>query len=149
MFAKSPKFKLALIPALAALLGMVLMQDTSNLPISPETETTSQEMLVTTKKKVEWPQYDWEEIVLLQPFPRLKELEESTSADELSGNVAAIPEAEQEIPPVDPLKVRAVFQTPSGSSALLGDRVIRVGDVLPNGKRVTAIHPDGIEVAKD
>ena len=149
MFAKSPKFKLALIPALAALHGMVLMQDTSNPPISPEMETTSRETLVTTKKKVEWPQYDWEEIVLMQPFPRSKELDESTSADELSENDAARPEVEQEIVPEDPLKVRAVFQTPNGASALLGDRVIRVGDVLPNGKRVTAIHSDGIEVAKD
>jgi hypothetical protein len=149
MFAKSPKFKLALIPALAALLGMVLMQDTGNQPIPPEMETTSRETLVTTKKQVEWPQYDWEEIVLLQPFPRLKELEESTSTDELSENEAARPEAAQEIVPEDPLKVRAVFQTQTGASALVGDRVIRVGDVLPNGKRVTAIHADGIEVAKD
>lgn len=149
MFAKSPKFKLALIPALAALLGMVLMQDTSNPPIAPETEIANRETLVTTKKQVEWPRYDWEEIVLMQPFPKLKELEESTPSDELSENNAANPEAEQEIVPEDPLKVRAVFQTPNGASALLGDRVIRVGDVLPNGKRVTAIHSDGIEVAKD
>lgn len=87
---------------------------------------------------------------MLQPFKTSKLIDQVLEEDVPSD---AVPETEIDTKSnavaSEAMHVRAIFQTPRGAAALVGDRVVRVGDVLPNGMRVTAIHPDGIEVAKD
>lgn len=149
MFAKSPKLKLAMIPFLASLLGWVLMRDSDNLPPPAELASMNRESLVSTTKQVEWPEFEVEEIALLQPFQTLKQLEALRAAEMSSGSEAVDPSDIAQAPQPEVLQVRAIFQNHTGATAILGDQVIRVGDVLPNGKRVIAIRPYGIEVAKE
>jgi hypothetical protein len=143
---KSLKLKLIIIPALAGVLGFILIRDSSKESVSEPLIPTKQQILVSTRKQVVWPEFELEEIALLQPYKTLKQLDQIQSdagvASEEATNAARQAESLR-----NALEVRAIFQTPQGASALVGDRVVRAGDVLPDGKRVTAIRADGVEVA--
>ena len=45
------------------------------------------------------------------------------------------------------LKVQVVFQTRTGISAMLDDRIIRVGDLLEDGRQVIQITPECLVLA--
>lgn len=146
---KSPKVKYALIPVLAAILGYVLTREDRDY-LESASLSANQKVNVSTKiAPVEWPMFSLDEIAMLEPFQTLKQLEGLAEA----GGAVGI-----ESLPIDgaaseltrgPVEVRAIFQTPNGAAALLGNRVIRVGDVLEDGRRVIAIHPHGVEVSDE
>ena len=148
MLNRTPKFKLALVPVLAGVLGVILIRDSSKEPDSEQVGLNKKGSLVSTKKPVVWPEFDLEEIALMQPFQTLKQPDTTQPAGGSARNVESSSASEQGSPPTEILEVRAIFQSPQGASAILGNRVVRVGDLLSNGKRVSAIRPDGVEVTE-
>jgi len=147
---KSPRMKLALIPILAAILGFVLTKEDASHPTPVLQAEKPRETLVSTSAQNGWPEFQLEEIAILQPFRTLKQLEKIQTEENPEGNPGQIvPRDQGRATATEVLKVRAIFQTPSGASALLGDRVVRVGDLLSDGKRVIAIHPQGVEIAQE
>ncbi len=146
---KSPRMKLAVIPILAAILGFVLTKEDDSHPTPVLQAEKPRETLVSTSAKMAWPEFQLEEIAVLQPFRTLKQLENLQTAENQEGITSkTVPGTKGQATATEVLQVRAIFQTPSGASALLGDRVVRVGDILSDGKRVIAIHPQGVEVAE-
>jgi hypothetical protein len=147
---KSPRMKLALIPILAAILGFVLTKEDTSHPTTLLPSEKPRETLVSKSKRIAWPEFQLEEIAILQPFRTLKQLEKIQTAENLEGNPGQIdPHTKGRATATEVLQVRAIFQTPQGASALLGDRVVRVGDLLSDGKRIIAIHPQGVEIAEE
>lgn len=150
MFTKSQKFKLAILPILACVLGFLLKGKSDLTPPSIDSVDLKRETLVSLTKEAAWPEFQLEEIAVLKPFQTLKQLDQIRSSEGLSAEsnpTNSRPEATQG--PADLSQVRAIFQTHQGASVLIGDQVFRVGDFLPNGKRIVAIRPDGVEVAGD
>ena len=150
MIMKSPKVKYALIPLLAAILGYVLIREEREESDNAESisANNTQKLNVAAKiAQVEWPVFQAEEIAMLQPFQTVKQLEPSGGLDGEIGSESASDEALADDLASGPTKVLAIFQTPNGAAALLGNRVVRVGDMLEDGRRVTVIHAQGIEVS--
>ncbi|MBM3966953.1 MAG: hypothetical protein FJ308_18095 [Planctomycetes bacterium] len=149
MIMKSPKVKYAPIPVLAAILGYILTREDGDY-LEPTSLNANQKINVSTKiAPVEWPVFSLEEIAMLEPFQTLKQLE---GLQERGGAVGIDPlaiDARTSDVTREPVEVRAIFQTPNGAAALLGDRIVRVGDVLEDGRRVIAVHPHGVEVSDE
>lgn len=145
MIGKSSRLKLILVPVLAGALGFILIGDSSKEPES--VASSNKTSLVSTKKPVVWPEFELEEIALLQPYKTLKQLEQIQNAEESPAAGTPSTDTNQAERTTDILEVRAIFQTPQGASALLGNRVVRVGDLLSNGKKITAIHAHGLEIS--
>lgn len=148
MLNRHPKFKLVLVPVLAGVLGIILIRDSSKEPDSEQVALKNKGGLVSTKKSVVWPEFELDEIARMQPFQTIKQPDTTRSAGGSVQNAEAPFASGQGTPPTEILEVRAIFQTPQGASAILGNRVVRVGDLLSNGKRVSAIRPDGVEVTE-
>ncbi len=150
MFTKSAKLKLAILPVLACILGFLIKGKSDLTPASIESFEVKRETLVSLTKEAAWPEFQLEEIAILKPFQTLKQLDQLRAEEGLSGGpIAKDSRSEPTEPTPDPLQVRAIFQTPQGASALIGEQVLRIGDTLPNGTRIVAIRPDGVEVAGD
>ena len=86
---------------------------------------------------------------MLQPFQTLKQLDDLGAGGNAIGNDSFPLEASGSDVASGSVEVRAIFQTPNGAVALLGNRVVRVGDVLDDGRRITAIHAQGVEVSDE
>lgn len=148
MHLKSTKVKLALIPILACILGYTMLSDTAHNPVASINNEQPKARLVGTSTKSDWPEFNIEEIALLQPFPTLKELDRIDAVEGLRDSTLNAEDTSSEVGTAGGLApVRAIFQTPQGASALIGDHVYRVGDFLPNGKLIVAIRADGVEVS--
>ena len=149
MIMKSPKLKYALIPVLAAILGYVLIREDGDY-VESTSLSNNQKLNVAAKiAPVEWPDFSVEEIALLQPFQTLKQLDDLGAGGNAIGNDSFPLEASGSDVASGSVEVRAIFQTPNGAVALLGNRVVRVGDVLDDGRRITAIHAQGVEVSDE
>lgn len=149
MIMKSPKFKYALIPVLAAILGYVLIRE-DGAYLESDSMGNNQGVNVAAKiAPVEWPVFSIEEIAMLQPFQTLKQIDSLGGHDGSTGTDSFTVDRSHSDAANGPVEVRAIFQTPNGAAALLGNRVVRVGDVLEDGRRVTAIHPHGVEVSDE
>jgi len=146
----STKLKILTLVLLASVFGFLLLGKKTSAPTVRESIESQREALVSTRKETVWPEFELEEIALLKPFQTLKQLEQLRVAEGLSDSQGAS-ESTSAPPeqPIDTSTVRAIFQTTRGTSALIGDQVFRVGDALPNGKRIVAIRPDGVEIDGD
>ncbi len=149
MIMKSPKLKYALIPALAAILGYVLIREDGDYAESTSLSNNQKLNVAAKIAPVEWPDFSVEEIALLQPFQTLKQLDDLGAGGNAIGNDSFPLEASGSDVASGSVEVRAIFQTPNGAVALLGNRVVRVGDVLDDGRRITAIHAQGVEVSDE
>ena len=149
MIMKSPKLKYALIPVLAAILGYVLIREDGDYAESTSLSNNQKLNVAAKIAPVEWPDFSVEEIALLQPFQTLKQLDDLGAGGNAIGNDSFPLEASGSDVASGSVEVRAIFQTPNGAVALLGNRVVRVGDVLDDGRRITAIHAQGVEVSDE
>ena len=149
MIMKSPKLKYALIPVLAAILGYVLIREDGDYAESTSLSNNQKLNVAAKIAPVEWPDFSVEEIALLQPFQTLKQLDDLGAGGNATGNDSFPLEASGNDVASGSVEVRAIFQTPNGAVALLGNRVVRVGDVLDDGRRITAIHAQGVEVSDE
>lgn len=150
MFTKSVKLKLAILPVLACILGFLIKGKSNLTPSSIEPFEVKRETLVSLTKGAVWPEFQLDEIAILRPFQNLKQLDQLRADEGLSARpIATDSRSEPSQRSPDTFQVRAIFKTPQGASALIGDQVFRLGDTLPNGARIVAIGPDGVEVAGD
>jgi hypothetical protein len=145
--------KLALIPALILVLLVVLCwpaQDEAGaggepVALSPGAANPSSGKQPDAARS-KWPKARLEDLLALNPFeppqaPQSAEtLPEANAAREVSSEEPAQP-------PAIPIgKLQAVYFDAHGAAAILDSKVIRVGDTLPNGKRVVEITSRGIKL---
>ena len=99
-----------------------------------------------------WPEYHLGDLENVNPFDRsmiFPELSKEVASDAMTSDrqslvaLHGLPAANK----TEPLKVQAVFQSPQGIAALVGDRVIHIGDLLEDGTQVIGITPEQLVVA--
>lgn len=103
--------------------------------------------------KIRWPEFQFSELKNCNPFDRrtifpelaARSTESESSASDRQSFVAI--HSQTIASKLDPLKVQAVFQSPQGIAALVGDRVFHVGDLLDDGTMVTSITPEQLIVS--
>lgn len=165
--------KLALIPILAGVLYMVLREEapsttdnTTDLgPVSSKTAALLVEAeamnrnaenaslpLTARDRQPTLPLISYDEVADVDPFDRkmifptkepTSDLDPSIENDDhslVSSQGASRKSAEI-------LKVQVVFQTRDGISAMLDDRIVRVGDLLEDGRQVIQITPECLVLA--
>ena len=100
-------------------------------------------------EKCNWPTYSADQVEHLNPFDRTrlippKETETVSTPDHSDATqwVSAL------APPIESTlgDVKAIYRTPSGTVAIVGERHVRVGDILDDGSKVLAIHIDQIVI---
>ena len=165
--------KLGLIPVLAGVLFLVLRPgatsstiSTTNIgPASPivaaptvEAETTNQQAekssshLIARAPQPTFTAIRHEDIAHIDPFDRrmiFPEKEPANTDDSSSENDdrSLVSSLEAKSKSTETLKVQVVFQTRTGISAMLDDRIIRVGDLLEDGRQVIQITPECLVLA--
>ena len=102
-------------------------------------------------EKRSWPTYSAEQIEHLNPFDRTrlsppKEIETVTPQETSDATQLVTSSA----PPLESTlgDVKAIYRTPSGTVAIVGERHVRVGDFLDDGSKVLAIYIDQIVIER-
>lgn len=108
---------------------------------SAQTEPAQQK--VVNLRHYNWPESRLEELLEFSPFGFDLPAEDSSGIEvepAVSEAVNSAPEAiETESTAATRLRPKAIYQSQHGPVALVGSRIIRVGDVLDDGSRVIAI----------
>jgi len=160
--------KWGLIPVLAGILYLVIRGNstssvdnaTQSLPAgevaalskvenSTQTKSGSPNSPITASLKTAWPVVDLDEVAEVDPFDRsmifpeieTKDIPESSNETDRQSFVSSLGTTTRT---TESLKVQIVFQTKFGTSAMVGDRLIRVGDSLDDGRRVIEITPESV-----
>ncbi len=157
--------KIAMIPLLLGTLYWVFPGKTAApvLIASDPTNSTSAISLAKSEqdqdsndnelaKKTRWPEFPSNKLENVNPFDRRmifpEPLAKATTTDPndsekhlLVGSNRPLSECS-----LASLQVQAVFQSPQGIAALIGERIIRIGDRLKDGAQVIGITPHEITV---
>lgn len=102
-------------------------------------------------EKRNWPTYSAAQVGHLNPFDR-KRLFPPKETETISTPV--ISNATQLVSSLAPPKestqgdVKAIYRTTSGTVAIIGERHVRVGDILDDGSKILAIHVDKIVIER-
>ncbi len=165
--------KLGLIPVLAGVLFLVLREGatstadrTTNIgPASPKVAAPTVEAVTTNRNAENFPlplierdpqptvaAIRHEDIAHIDPFDRKMIFPEKapTSTDDPSSEIddrALVSSLGSKHKSTETLKVQVVFQTRTGISAMLDDRIVRVGDLLEDGRQVIQITPESLVLA--
>lgn len=91
-----------------------------------------------------------EQILDRQPFVLPKPEEPTLLAEvEIQSEPEPVPEIPREPDPQpEPLEVRATYATAKRSVALVGEAIVRSGEQLPDGRKLVAAGPQGLQTAK-
>ena len=156
--------KLAAIPVLAvALIYVVRTNGTSDESTSPDaptlvsdgTESSRSPGSASPQPAREWPNLPLSEILAHNPFSMPEELVPNPHSSSVvdaaipSDASPAISPRKQILEELSELEVTAYYKSENGAVAILGDRLIREGDLLEEVVRVIAIRPDGVVLALD
>ena len=101
--------------------------------------------------KQEWPEFQLSELGNVDPFDKRMIFPESapkrsdTSDSDKQTLVSTI--GRYGASSLENIKVQAVFQSPKGIAALVGEHVIHVGDLLQDGTQVIGITPEHLVLA--
>ena len=160
----TPKWKIALIPILAATLIWNLSgSGTGSSNASPEFAAEDTNASVSSgaarldslvESLPPWPQFSLEQLVKHDPFALNGELKSLTSklnptvASELDeGSIQPTGGARMTLDELSKKNpVTAVIDGPRGRAAIIDSRIVRVGDVLEDGIRVVGIQKSGVIV---
>lgn len=148
--ARSRLFKVVLIPILTIALVWRIVNMTglpeatgalsSVLEDSSTAETPSKAKILAKEVlsgiNVEWPKRSLSEILSHDPFSTSQTVPDVIAEDILKSESDAAAETETESPEFD---LKAIYQSKHGTVALIGDRIVRPGDRLPNGALVVEI----------
>lgn len=97
--------------------------------------------------KRNWPTYSADHVEHLNPFDRTRLIPtketESVSTPYISNATQLVTAASPRLES-SPGDVKAIYRTPSGTVAIVGERHVRVGDFLGDGSKVLAIRIDQI-----
>ncbi|MCY2984072.1 MAG: hypothetical protein NTY15_10620 [Planctomycetota bacterium] len=165
-WSKLDYLKIGMIPLLGGILYVVLprneigpgataskakiLSDTVTSPKSKPSEHSVASEPVSTKK---WPAFALGEFENVDPFDRRRIFPDLSPKAPISDSVVSgFPSLVDApgVPPKNsftPIKIQAVFQSPKGIAALVGERVIHVGDRLEDGTEVIDITPEQLIVA--
>ena len=149
--------KIALVPVLAGVLGVVVLQNGDHAATPAPTtvaaparrsavETSTQAALLQVRQR-SWPDVELNEILSRNPFA-LPSTSGSEKTAPVSDDVSPPPDViDQEILlSIESLNLQAIYESDSGRSALVGTRVLHVGDRLGENLRVSDIRPDGVVI---
>ena len=165
--------KLALIPVLAGGLYMVLREEapsaTDNAidrgPVSSKTGTLLVEAEATNRnaenaslplavrdRQPTPPLISYGEVAEVDPFDRkmifpVKEPSSAVHPSIENDDHSLVSSQGASRKSAETLKVQVVFQTRDGISAMLDDRIVRVGDLLEDGRQVIQITPECLVLA--
>ncbi len=168
-FSKLDYLKIAVIPILLAVLYSVLPKTSadpdrvSDIPKLATSEVLSGGRRMSGRNenaslnkmalRTRWPSFQLSDLGDVNPFDRRMIFADlpaqATSVDGTFTDkqslvaVTALPLAKR----LAAIRVQAVFQSPRGVAALVGERVIHVGDRLEDGTEVIGITPEQLEVA--
>jgi len=114
-------------------------QNKGDLSISP----------IVASPKTVWPVIRHQDVADVDPFDRsmifpeieTKDVPEASNETDRQSFVSSLGTTART---TESLKVQIVFQTKSGTSAMVGDRLIRVGDSLDDGRQVIEINPESV-----
>lgn len=165
--------KLGLIPVLAGVLFLMLREGATSTAVSTisigsastivtpptiEAETTNQQAekssshLVARDPQPTITAIRFEDIAHIDPFDRrmiFPEKEPATTDHSSSenDNRSLVSSLGAKRKSAETLKVQVVFQNRDGISAMLDDRIVRVGDLLEDGRQVIQITPESLVLA--
>ena len=154
--------KIALIPVLGFLLLYLVLRGrigSEESPIDPLVTVTSdttassnrtqdQEKPLTSAQS-DWPEFQLNDLQNADPFDRrmiFPDLSAITSSDQSNTLVGS--NNQSSVGALPTIKVQAVFQSPSGITALVDNRVLHIGDRLADGSEVIGITPEQLVLAK-
>ena len=102
--------------------------------------------------KVQWPDFSLNELVNVDPFDRRMIFPEPLTKampkdpDDSEKQLLVGSNRRSSANPLKSFQVQAVFQSPQGIAALIGERIIRIGDRLNDGTHVIDITPQQLTV---
>jgi hypothetical protein len=155
--------KIALIPALGLVLVYLVLrgrngseQSSVETPVRVADNETSRSIrsqeptTPVTQAISNWQKFAIEDLPTTDPFDRralfpvLSAV--ATPSDSNNTLVGAPDRSSAEV--LKPIKIQAVFQSPSGITALVENRVIHIGDRLEDGSEVVGITPEQLLLVK-
>ncbi len=157
--------KVAVIPLLLAILYMVFSYNRTapvvigsgpaDAPADLPTAKSQPKLdakLIVLSSKVQWPEFSFTELVNLDPFDRRMIFPEPlakampTDPNDSEKHLLIGSNRPLSASPLASFQVQAVFQSPQGIAALIGERIIRIGDRLNDGTHVIGITPQQLTV---
>ena len=157
--------KAAVIPLLLAILYLVFSYNRTApvvidsgpavAPTDPPTAKSEPELdakLIGLSSKVQWPEFTHSELVNVDPFDRRMIFPETlakampTDPNDSEKQLLIGSHRPLSANPLESFQVQAVFQSPQGIAALIGERIIRIGDRLNDGTHVIDITPQQLTV---
>lgn len=149
---KTPQqwLRIALIPALGTVLLFLTRQPVTGDSRAVETLALNDDpnalpIVSELKPASKWPTITLSEMVAFDPF----EVPGAKQTDELDGASGTGKQGNPDgsVSPAALLgKVQAIYFDSRGTAAIVDSKVIRVGDTLPNGKRILEITEQGIKL---
>ncbi len=100
----------------------------------------------------QWPKFSLRQLEGIDPFDRRRIFPELTPTPTLADptqregfliSTNVVPARNR----LEPSKIKAVFQSPFGNTALIGERIVRIGDRLEDGSEVISITPEELIVS--
>ncbi len=104
-------------------------------------------------KRIPWPEFELSDLKKCDPFDRhmifpALATQSAESESKPINRQSLVATHSQPFPSkLEPIKVQAVFESPRGIAALVGDRVLHVGDQLSDGSQVMSITPEQLIVS--
>jgi hypothetical protein len=165
-WSKLDYLKIGMIPLLGGILYMVLPMNATDPgstaskapPVAdrvtaPKSKPNERSMVIDSVSTTKWPVFTLGELENVDPFDRRRLLPDlsrkaTTSDSAVSGfpSLVDAPGAPSKKSST-PIKIQAVFQSPKGIAALVGERVIHIGDRLEDGTEVIDITPEQLTFA--
>lgn len=103
--------------------------------------------------RLTWPEFELSDLKKCDPFdrhmifPALANQSSESESNRINRQSLVAMHSQPFPSKLEPIKVQAVFQSPRGIAALVGDRVLHVGDQLSDGSQVTSITPEQLIVS--
>ncbi len=158
--------KIGMIPLLGGILYVVLPTNAKEPGTTASNANPVADTVADTKSKAnehavasepasttKWPTFTLRELENVDPFDRKRIFPELSPKAPTSDSVVSGFQSLVDAPGVAskkspmPIKIQAVFQSPKGIAALVGERVIHIGDRLEDGTEVIEITPEQLIVA--
>lgn len=154
--------KIALIPVLGLILAGVVFWpgDKAGLPAAAVThppaavKPSAAQPADSDGTRPSWPAIRFEDLVAFNPLeprgaPVSAQTLAATTDDEYSDEEADAEETPVAQPPTVSRQLQAIYQDARGAAAIVDSRIVRVGDLLDDGSRVSAITAEGVLLERE
>lgn len=147
--------KLGMIPLLGFVFYSVLpsrknqnagVNDAKTTEVSQRSSKTKGAIL-DDSNKITWPDFSTEDLQGSNPFDRRRVFPEPIQINSENPGSGLLVNLGLVSPPKESLAVQAVYQTPQGVAALVGGRVVHIGDRFEDGREVVGITTTEIQIA--